>query len=95
MRIPALRRAGWSGPFLRTKIAKAAVDPRERAADLAFRATLLRDQEDIENLQRIYGYYLDRNLWSEIAALFAPNGTIEMGLGGVYAGTAASASSSV
>jgi hypothetical protein len=68
------------------KSAKATVDPRERAADLALRATLLRDREDIENLQRIYGYYMDRNKWSEIAALFASNGTMEVGLGGVYAG---------
>ncbi len=65
---------------------KAAVDPRERVADLAFRATLLRDQQDIENLQGIYGYYLDRNRWSEIAALFASSGTVEMGLSGVYVG---------
>ena len=63
-------------------------DPRERATDLAFRAALLRDQQDIENLQRIYGYYMDRNKWSEIAALFATNGTVEMGLSGVYAGSA-------
>ena len=67
---------------------KSTVDSRDRAADLAFRATLLRDQEDIENLQRIYGYYLDRNRWSEIADLFASNGTIEMGLSGVYSGPA-------
>ncbi len=35
-------------------------DVRQRAAELAHRAMLLRDAQEIENLQRIYGYYLDR-----------------------------------
>lgn len=58
----------------------------ERAQDLARRASLLRDEQQIENLQRIYGYYLDRRMWDHVADLFADDGTIEMGLRGVYAG---------
>ncbi len=48
--------------------------------------TLLQDEQEIEDLQRIYGYYVDRGMWDEVADLFASDGTIEMGLRGVYAG---------
>lgn len=58
----------------------------ERARALAGRASRLKDEQDIENLQRIYGYYIDRGLWGEAAALFANEGTIELGLQGIYVG---------
>ena len=61
-------------------------DARERAADLIRRVTLLQDEQEIEDLQRIYGYYVDRGMWDEVADLFASDGTIEMGLRGVYTG---------
>lgn len=57
-----------------------------RAAELAHRAELLRDAQEVENLQRIYGYYLDRAMWDQVADLFADDGTIEMGQRGVYVG---------
>ena len=40
----------------------------------------------IQNLQRAFGFYVDRGLWTEAADLFAEDGTIEIGLDGVYAG---------
>ncbi len=61
---------------------------RDRAAALAGRAQRLADEQDIENLQKIYGYYLDRRMWDDVADLFADDGTIEMGLMGVYVGKA-------
>ncbi len=61
-------------------------DAAERALELVQRASLLRDEQEIENLQRIYGYYLDRRMWDHVADLFTDDGTIEMGLRGVYAG---------
>jgi acetyl esterase/lipase len=64
------------------------VAPRERAAALAARAERLADEQAVENLQKIYGYYLDRRLWDEVADLFADDGTIEMGQRGVYVGKA-------
>jgi hypothetical protein len=42
----------------------------------------------VKKLQRAFGYYVDRGLWSEAADLFAENGTAEIGLDGVYAGKA-------
>ena len=52
------------------------------------RKTLLEDVNAIERLQGAYGYYVDRGLWDEVANLFADDGTIEIGLDGVYAGKA-------
>jgi len=55
-------------------------------ADLSRRATRLEDEQTIENLQRIYGYYFDRAAWDQVADLFAPDATLEIGLRGVYVG---------
>jgi acetyl esterase/lipase len=61
---------------------------RDRAADLAARAQRLADEQEVENLQKIYGYYYDRRMWDEVADLFADGGTIEMDQRGVYVGKA-------
>jgi len=60
----------------------------ERVSGLAERAARLNDQDEVTNLQHIYGYYLDRKLWDQVADLFAGNATMEPGLQGVYAGKA-------
>jgi acetyl esterase/lipase len=57
-----------------------------RLADLSHRVTLLNDAQQIENLQRIYGFYIDRAMWDQAADLFAPDATIESGQQGVYVG---------
>jgi hypothetical protein len=59
-----------------------------RIAALEQRKSLIEDSNDIKRLQRAYGYYVDEALWDEVADLFADNGTIEIGLDGVYAGKA-------
>ncbi|MDT8397366.1 MAG: nuclear transport factor 2 family protein [Pseudomonadales bacterium] len=61
-------------------------DYQRRVGDLLHRAQLLRDEQELENLQRIYGYYLDRAQWDQVADLFAADGTIEMAQQGVYVG---------
>ena len=38
------------------------------------------------NLQNAYGYYADRKLWDDVVDLFADDGTLEIGQGGVYVG---------
>jgi triacylglycerol lipase len=53
---------------------------------LARRAERLHDEQQIENLQRIYGYYLDRAQWDQVADLFAEGGAIEFAQQGVYTG---------
>jgi acetyl esterase/lipase len=61
-------------------------NPRVQLADLSRRVQRLADEQAIENLQRIYGYYVDRALWDQVADLFATDGTLEIGLQGVYVG---------
>ncbi|MEO6153140.1 MAG: nuclear transport factor 2 family protein [Croceibacterium sp.] len=58
----------------------------QRLAQINRRARLQQDERDIENLQRIYGYYLDRAEWDQVADLFASDGTIEFAQRGVYVG---------
>lgn len=48
--------------------------------------TRLEDEREIEILQRTYGYYVDKNNWSEIAQLFTEDGTLEIGGRGVFVG---------
>lgn len=40
----------------------------------------------IENLESAYGYYLDKNLWNQLADLFAADGSMELAQRGVYVG---------
>jgi len=49
---------------------------------------VLKSHEELENLQAIYGYYIDKGLWDQAAALFAKDGTYEFGQRGVYVGPA-------
>ncbi len=58
----------------------------QRIADLERRKTRIEDFNAIKRLQRAYGYYVDEALWDEVADLFAEDGTIEIGLDGVYVG---------
>ncbi len=62
----------------------AAPDPRVEM--LRRQARFLRDHEEIENLQGIYGYYFDQGLWDDVAALFSEGATFEDGQRGVYVG---------
>jgi hypothetical protein len=52
------------------------------------RVELLEAQDAIENLQATYGYYFDKGLWDQAAALFTANGSFEYGMRGVYVGQA-------
>ncbi len=60
----------------------------DRVNQLARRAERLNDQAKVTNLQDTYGYAVDRRLWNQVADLFAEDGTLELGLQGVYAGKA-------
>jgi hypothetical protein len=59
-----------------------------RVGDLLQRAQVLRDEQQIENLQRIYGYYIDRAEWAQVADLFTGDGTVEYAQQGIYRGVA-------
>ncbi len=40
----------------------------------------------MQNLQRSYGYYVDKHMWDEVADLFADDATLEIGGRGVFVG---------
>jgi len=70
--------------------APAAVDAMKvdaaRVARLLAAAERLADQDEVENLQRIHGFYLDKGLWSEVAALFTEDAELVIQGKGVYRG---------
>lgn len=59
---------------------------RREVADLRAQAQAATDYIAISNLQRSYGYYVDKGLWDEAADLFAEDGTLEIAGRGVYHG---------
>src|SRR6185437_6452026 len=63
-----------------------AVAVKARLDALRARVELLKDHDQIENLQTAYGFYFDKSLWSEVADLFADDGSFEYGQIGVYVG---------
>ena len=59
---------------------------QSRLSAIQARSTRVADINAIENLQRSYGYYVDKMLWEHVVDLFADNGTMEIGPSGVYVG---------
>jgi hypothetical protein len=53
---------------------------------LAKKIGLLNDEIEVQQLQRAYGYYVDKNRWDEVSALFADGATLEIGGRGVFVG---------
>ena len=68
--------------------APAAADVRTDAeiAALTLRVEKLEGNRAVKKLQRAFGYYVDRGLWGEAADLFTDDGSIEIGIDGVYVG---------
>jgi hypothetical protein len=58
----------------------------DRVNQLARRAARLNDQAQVTNLLDTYGYAFDRKRWDQVSDLFASDGTVELGLQGVYQG---------
>jgi len=82
----ALALFGSSTPRAQSQDAASFEALMRRAATLEGDIARLEDEKAIEKLQRIYGFYTDKQLWSQAAELFASNGTIEVGGRGVYVG---------
>jgi hypothetical protein len=68
--------------------APAAADANSEIDALTLRVQKLEGVRAVKTLQRAFGYYVDRGLWGEAADLFGDDGTIEIGLDGVYQGKA-------
>jgi hypothetical protein len=52
------------------------------------RITRLEDMNQIEKLQRAYGYFVDKGQWTQLADLFADDATLEIGGKGLFLGKA-------
>jgi len=59
-----------------------------RINDLAQRTALLNEQAEVTNILDSYAYAIESKRWDQAADLFAGNGTLELGLQGVYVGKA-------
>ncbi len=93
--VPAYDYAGT----LRAIQSRAPFDSPKRPADELGRLETLADVKElqlarahsvraIENLQAMYGYYIDKGQWQKAATLFSRDGTYEFGQSGVYIGNA-------
>jgi hypothetical protein len=60
------------------------VDAQLKALDA--RITRLEDANQIEIVQRTYGYFVDKAQWTQLTALFAKDATLEIGGRGVFIG---------
>ena len=50
------------------------------------RSVASKDFHELDNLESAYGYYLDKNLWNDLANLFADDGSMELAQRGIYIG---------
>ncbi|MFC4257397.1 nuclear transport factor 2 family protein [Altererythrobacter xixiisoli] len=65
--------------------AQSAEELREINA-LSARVDRLEGTRAVKKLQRAFAYYVDRGLWGEAADLFTDDGTVEIGIDGIYVG---------
>jgi SnoaL-like domain len=66
--------------------AGAADSGSSRLDALGQRLDRLEDANSVEIVQRTYGYFVDKGMWTEVSDLFAENGTYEIGGRGVFVG---------
>ncbi|MDR3721520.1 MAG: nuclear transport factor 2 family protein [Candidatus Acidoferrales bacterium] len=59
---------------------------KSQIAQIASQIQNSQDYIAINNLQDAYGYYVDKTKWDEVADLFTDDGSVEIGLRGVYKG---------
>src|SRR3954469_11975776 len=63
-----------------------AQSPAQKLDALDKRITRLEDLNQIERLQRTYGYFVDKSQWKQLAELFAEDATLEIGGKGIFTG---------
>jgi hypothetical protein len=68
--------------------AAAAQDVDARLKALDDRITRLEDANQIEMLQKTYGYFVDKAQWTQLSKLFSDDATLEIGGRGVFVGRA-------
>ena len=58
----------------------------EKLDALEERITHLEDMNQIERLQRTYGYFVDKGQWTQLSELFTSDATLEIGGKGIFLG---------
>jgi hypothetical protein len=81
-------RIALAAVLLATSAMAAAQTAADRLKALEARLTRLEDANAIERVQRTYGYFVDKAMWTEVSELFADDGTLEIGGRGVFIGRA-------
>lgn len=74
------------GSSARAQSAAELEDLGNRLMAIGDRIERLQDLSEVENLQRAYGYYVDKSLWYDLADLWTEDGTLEIGGRGVFLG---------
>ena len=89
--LPALLAAVLAAPALAAGKGKADDSAALAAASarldaLGTRIELLEDANQVEIVQRTYGYFVDKGQWTQLSKLFAKDATLEIGGRGVFVG---------
>ena len=79
---------GIAGAALLAAVPVQAQSVDAEVAALTLRVQKLEGARAVKKLQGAFGFYVDRGLWDDAADLFTANGTIEIGVDGVYVGKA-------
>jgi hypothetical protein len=58
----------------------------EKLDELDARITRLEDLNQIERVQRTYGYFVDKGQWTQLSELFSEDATLEIGGKGIFLG---------
>lgn len=76
-----------ASPAFAQSSAKTIADLKARIAATKLQIERARSYDQIENIENAYGYYVDKNLWDNVADLFAKDGsTMELAQRGYYVG---------
>lgn len=86
MAAPAASQAQAQNEESSPEVAAAIAELEAAVAEAELQVDRLRAYDEIDNLIRAYGYYLDKNMWDDLADLFAADGSIELAQRGVYQG---------
>ena len=89
--LPLRWRIGWGLAFALTlfaapAFAQEAQTPEQRLDALDQRITRLEDMNQVERVQRTYGYFVDKSQWVPLSELFTEDATLEIGGKGLFLG---------
>jgi len=79
---------GLAGCGQQADVAARITELQQQVQQLQHQVQNLNDIEAIQRLERAYGYYVDKNLWTQVVALFADDATVELDERGVFVGKA-------